>query len=349
MSSYLLLASLAIGIIIILITMIFNIVASIRKKDFHTGIFSVNGIVGLVFYVAVIVGAIMKTDPMMAAYSFTPPYLIMFVFLPLALLFFKEPICEYLTVIAREHARKKINKDKQLAKEMQVYGEQYLAAKSSGNKTEMEITQNSIASLMKCKFFRSRYGKMKYESYELLPRFSDRRFSFVPFSSDDKYVMGAYISPVRDFATTDKIMSLLGFQALDTVQSERTSAVPSVKHITHEKKSVGNFIMENFIELFENLLNYFANTMSFLRVGGFVLAHAGLMMVVGILAGMAGKPLSVGWLIVEILGNLFVIGMEGFLVGIQALRLEFYEMFGRFYEPGGKPFTPITADVNIEN
>jgi V/A-type H+-transporting ATPase subunit I len=41
--------------------------------------------------------------------------------------------------------------------------------------------------------------------------------------------------------------------------------------------------------------------------------------------------------------------LEGFLVGIQALRLEFYEMFGRFYEPGGKPFTPITADVNVEN
>lgn len=47
-----------------------------------------------------------------------------------------------------------------------------------------------------------------------------------------------------------------------------------------EKMTVGNFIVENFFEMFEFLLSYVSNTMSFLRVGGFVLSHAGMMLVV---------------------------------------------------------------------
>ena len=109
-----------------------------------------------------------------------------------------------------------------------------------------------------------------------------------------------------------------------------------------EKKSVGNFIIEGVIELFETCLSYLTNTMSFLRVGGFILSHAGMMLVVGVLAGDGG----VGTVIVQILGNAFVIGMEGFLVGIQVLRLEFYEIFGRFYISDGKKFEPLKANLN---
>ena len=109
-----------------------------------------------------------------------------------------------------------------------------------------------------------------------------------------------------------------------------------------EKKSVGNFIIEGIIELFETCLSYLTNTMSFLRVGGFILSHAGMMLVVGVLAGDGG----VGTVIVQILGNAFVIGMEGFLVGIQVLRLEFYEIFGRFYVSDGKSFEPLKANLN---
>ena len=85
--------------------------------------------------------------------------------------------------------------------------------------------------------------------------------------------------------------------------------------------------------------------MSFLRVGGFILSHAGMMLVVSILAESAGG----GAIVVQILGNLFVIGVEGFLVGIQVLRLEFYEIFSRFYKGDGKPFSPVVADFNAEN
>ena len=42
-----------------------------------------------------------------------------------------------------------------------------------------------------------------------------------------------------------------------------------------------------------------------------------------------------------ILGNVLVIALEGLLTGIQALRLEYYEMFSRFYEGGGTAYKPI--------
>ncbi|MDC7243413.1 MAG: V-type ATPase 116kDa subunit family protein, partial [Sphaerochaetaceae bacterium] len=100
--------------------------------------------------------------------------------------------------------------------------------------------------------------------------------------------------------------------------------------------SIGGFIIEGVFELFEVILSYITNTMSFLRVGGFVLAHAGLMLVVFTLMDMSAG--IVGQSIIFIVGNLFVMALEGLLVGIQVLRLEFYEMFSRYFEGNGIPF-----------
>jgi len=101
-------------------------------------------------------------------------------------------------------------------------------------------------------------------------------------------------------------------------------------------ESAGGFIVESLFELFEVLLSYVTNTLSFLRVGGFILVHAGMMMVVYTLMGMSSG--IVGQLLILVLGNLFVMGLEGLIVGIQVLRLEFYEMFSRYFEGNGYPF-----------
>ena len=103
----------------------------------------------------------------------------------------------------------------------------------------------------------------------------------------------------------------------------------------------GAFFVEGFFELFEVVLSFITNTMSFLRVGGFVLSHAGMMLVVYTLAEMVG---GVGELAVIIFGNVFVMCLEGLIVGIQVLRLEFYEMFSRYYEGNGIPFKTIKED-----
>jgi V/A-type H+-transporting ATPase subunit I len=98
----------------------------------------------------------------------------------------------------------------------------------------------------------------------------------------------------------------------------------------------GGFFVEAFFETFETILSYITNTMSFLRVGGFVLSHAGMMLVVFSLMEMMGG--GFGRTVTFILGNLFVMGLEGLIVGIQVLRLEFYEMFSRYFEGNGIPF-----------
>ena len=103
----------------------------------------------------------------------------------------------------------------------------------------------------------------------------------------------------------------------------------------------GAFFVEGFFELFEVVLSFITNTMSFLRVGGFVLSHAGMMLVVYTLAEMVG---GFGEIIVLILGNVFVMCLEGLIVGIQVLRLEFYEMFSRYYEGNGIPLKTIKED-----
>ncbi|MDE7280783.1 MAG: ATPase, partial [Ruminiclostridium sp.] len=64
---------------------------------------------------------------------------------------------------------------------------------------------------------------------------------------------------------------------------------------------------------------------------------------------LSGGEMSAKYIIVQIIGNLFVVGMEGFLVGIQVLRLEFYEIFSRFYKGDGKPFSPMVASFTTED
>lgn len=106
---------------------------------------------------------------------------------------------------------------------------------------------------------------------------------------------------------------------------------------------VGSFIAQSFFELFEVVLSFVANTMSFLRVGGFILSHAGMMAVVFTISGMVSAGASP---IVIILGNLFVMALEGLIVGIQVLRLQFYEMFSRFFGGEGEPFEPISVEMS---
>ena len=98
------------------------------------------------------------------------------------------------------------------------------------------------------------------------------------------------------------------------------------------------FFVQSFFELFEVMLSYLSNTLSFIRIGAFAVSHASMMEVVLMLAGAeSGSP---NWLVV-VLGNLFVMGMEGLIVGIQVLRLEYYELFSRYYKGSGKPFKPF--------
>ena len=100
----------------------------------------------------------------------------------------------------------------------------------------------------------------------------------------------------------------------------------------------GMFFVQAFFELFD-VLSYFSNTISFVRVGAYAVSHAAMMEVVLMLGGATGGG-SISWPVI-VLGNVFVACLEALLVAIQVLRLEYYEMFSRFYEGDGKPFVPF--------
>jgi V/A-type H+/Na+-transporting ATPase subunit I len=106
------------------------------------------------------------------------------------------------------------------------------------------------------------------------------------------------------------------------------------------------YLIQAGVELFETLISSLSNSVSYVRVGAFAVAHGGLSSVIFILAELMGGgegvfSVIVYWLIV-VVGNLFIVGFEGLIVGIQTMRLEYYEFFSKFFEGGGMSYEPLT-------
>ena len=97
-------------------------------------------------------------------------------------------------------------------------------------------------------------------------------------------------------------------------------------------------ILVVFIEGFDTIVNYISNTLSFLRVAAFSLNHVALAIAIFTIAGMLG---TAGHWITVVLGNLFILVLEGGIVAIQVLRLEYYEGFSRFFSGDGREFKPL--------
>lgn len=105
------------------------------------------------------------------------------------------------------------------------------------------------------------------------------------------------------------------------------------------EESVGDYYVEGGFGILETLLSMFSNTVSFVRVGAFALNHVGLFMAFAALAKMMNS--GFGGAIMYVLGNIIIIGLEGLIVFIQGLRLEYYELFSKYYEGAGIAFEPI--------
>jgi V/A-type H+/Na+-transporting ATPase subunit I len=111
----------------------------------------------------------------------------------------------------------------------------------------------------------------------------------------------------------------------------------------------GDYFIEGSFSLLETVLSLFSNTLSFIRVGAFALNHVGLFIAFDALAHMMSNKF--GSFIMYLLGNLLILGLEGMIVFIQGLRLEYYELFSRYYTGEGTTFNPVTINRNyfIEN
>ncbi|MHB8252851.1 MAG: V-type ATP synthase subunit I [Acidiferrobacter sp.] len=101
---------------------------------------------------------------------------------------------------------------------------------------------------------------------------------------------------------------------------------------------VGERLLVVLVEGFEVVEGDVANTLSFLRVAAFSLNHVALAMAIFMLADMMR---STGHWITVVIGNVFMLVLEGGVVAIQALRLEYYEGFARFYSGDGHEFRPL--------
>lgn len=105
---------------------------------------------------------------------------------------------------------------------------------------------------------------------------------------------------------------------------------------------VGMFAVQVFFELLEVFISYLSNTLSFVRVGAFAVAHGNLSGVFFILGRMVSPSEGIGYWIVFLIGLVFIVGFEGLIVGIQTMRLTYYEIFGKFFNGGGKRFEPLS-------
>jgi len=96
------------------------------------------------------------------------------------------------------------------------------------------------------------------------------------------------------------------------------------------------------IETLEHFISSISGTLSFLRVAAFSLNHIALAAAVFTIAAMLD---TTGHWITIVLGNIFIIVLEGAIVAIQCLRLEYYEGFSRFFSGQGKAFEPLRLDI----
>jgi V/A-type H+-transporting ATPase subunit I len=109
------------------------------------------------------------------------------------------------------------------------------------------------------------------------------------------------------------------------------------------KDGLFGFIMEGIVELMESAIYYVSNSVSFLRVAAFALAHTVLSTIVFLLADMVGAApggIAIRILII-LIGNLIIIVLEGLIVTIQVVRLQYYEFFSKFFMESGEEFKPF--------
>jgi len=101
----------------------------------------------------------------------------------------------------------------------------------------------------------------------------------------------------------------------------------------------GISLIEGIVEILEVISSYLSNSVSFLRVGAFALAHAVLGFIIFTMTDLVG---GAGGLLVSVIGNIIVIVLEGMIVAIQVIRLQYYEFFSKFFTETGREFQPFT-------
>lgn len=112
--------------------------------------------------------------------------------------------------------------------------------------------------------------------------------------------------------------------------------------LKQETNLPSGYFIESSFSIVETIISIFSGTISFIRVGAFAINHVGLFLAFSTIGNMIGT--KSGSIAMIIIGNIVILGLEGLIVFIQSLRLEYYEMFSKYYIGDGREFIP---DGNI--
>lgn len=153
-----------------------------------------------------------------------------------------------------------------------------------------------------------------------------------------------YETPLKDM-----VWWIIGFIVAPLVLFALRGAVWKLFHRREKALHEGcaMYLIETVMETFEIFTGFLANTVSFVRIAAYGLSHAGIFLAVftitRMLSDLPGALAPLAQVLVIVVGNVVVIALEGLVAGIQALRLEYYEFFSKFFIGGGKEFRPLQA------
>ncbi|EOD01371.1 V-type ATP synthase subunit I [Caldisalinibacter kiritimatiensis] len=149
--------------------------------------------------------------------------------------------------------------------------------------------------------------------------------------------IGSNFIEIKIISTRMGVIILGALMIVMTVKEPLTNLILKKRPLYHETPS--NYYIESGFDTLETLLNMLSSTVSFIRVGAFALTHVGLFIAFETIAELLGN--TTGSILILILGNIIIIGLEGLIVSIQGLRLEYYELFSKYYNGEGVEFKPI--------
>ena len=107
------------------------------------------------------------------------------------------------------------------------------------------------------------------------------------------------------------------------------------------ENGLGSCLIGGAVELIEVVSTYLSNSISFVRVGAFALAHAVLGFIIAKMTSIAPDAAKV---LILIAGNAIVVVLEGMIVAIQVIRLQYYEFFSKFFNETGREFVPFAFE-----
>lgn len=145
------------------------------------------------------------------------------------------------------------------------------------------------------------------------------------------------VNNIKIFNTTVWFMLFIILLLIMVFKQPLANLIKNKRPLYNERKS--DYFIEGGFGAVETILSMFSNTISFIRVGAFALNHVGLFVAFASMAQMMENGL--GSIFIYILGNVVIIGLEGLIVFIQGLRLEYYELFSKYYDGSGLRFNPI--------